>query len=47
MISGAGPTVLALATAATVDAVAARTPRGWEVVPLAVESTGAAVVPVS
>ena len=47
VISGAGPTVLALATTATVDAVAARTPRGWEVVPLAVESTGAAVVPVS
>lgn len=47
VISGAGPTVLALATRATADAVAARTPRGWQVVPLAVESQGAAVVPLT
>jgi len=45
VVSGAGPTVLALATRASVDAVAARHPRGWEVVPLAVDSVGATVVP--
>ena len=45
VISGAGPTVLALASAATVDAVTARHPRGWEVLPLAVEPQGATVVP--
>ncbi len=45
VVSGAGPTVLALATRATVDAVAARHPRGWEVLALPVESVGATVVP--
>ena len=45
VVSGAGPTVLALASAATVDAVAARTPRGWQVLALPVEPAGAAVVP--
>jgi homoserine kinase len=43
VVSGAGPTVLA--TRATVDAVAARHPRGWQVLPLAVEPAGATVVP--
>ncbi|MGB8652808.1 MAG: homoserine kinase [Mycobacteriales bacterium] len=47
VISGAGPTVLALATRATVEAVAARTPRGWQVLPLPVEAAGASVVPLS
>jgi homoserine kinase len=45
VISGAGPTVLALASAATAEAVAARHPRGWEVLPLAVEPQGATVLP--
>jgi homoserine kinase len=45
VISGAGPTVLALTTRASADAVAARHPRGWEVVPLAVEPAGAVVLP--
>ena len=45
VISGAGPTVLALASAATVDAISARHPRGWEVLPLAVEPHGAVVLP--
>ena len=47
VISGAGPTVLALTTRATAEAVAARHPRGWEVLPLAVEPTGAVVVPLT
>ena len=45
VVSGAGPTVLALATRATVDAVAARRPRAWDVVPLPVDTAGAQVVP--
>ena len=45
VVSGAGPTVLALATDATLEAVAARHPRGWDVVSLPVEPAGAAVVP--
>jgi len=45
VLSGAGPTVLALATRATVDAVAARHPRAWEVVPLPVDTDGAQVLP--
>ncbi|MFN2539525.1 MAG: homoserine kinase [Mycobacteriales bacterium] len=45
VVSGAGPTVLALATRATVDAVAARHPRAWEVVPLPVDAAGAQVLP--
>jgi homoserine kinase len=44
-VSGAGPTVLALATQTTVAAVAARHPRAWEVVPLPVDSGGAQVLP--
>jgi homoserine kinase len=45
VVSGAGPTVLALATRATADAVAARHPRGWEVVALPVDTAGAQVLP--
>jgi homoserine kinase len=45
VVSGAGPTVLALATRATVDAVAARHPRAWEVVALPVDTAGAQVLP--
>jgi homoserine kinase len=45
VISGAGPTVLALASPATVEAVTAKAPRGWEALPLAVEGAGAALVP--
>lgn len=44
-VSGAGPTVLALATRASVEAVAARHPRGWEVLPLPVDAAGASVLP--
>lgn len=44
-ISGAGPTVLALASPASVEIVAARHPRGFEVFPLAVEPQGAVVLP--
>jgi homoserine kinase len=44
-VSGAGPTVLALVTADAVDAVAQRAPAGWSVLRLAVDSTGARVVP--
>jgi homoserine kinase len=47
IVSGAGPTVLALASRATVEAVAARTPRAWDVVPIAVDAAGASVVPLS
>ncbi|MCU1594040.1 MAG: homoserine kinase [Frankiales bacterium] len=47
VISGAGPTVLALTTTDTADAVAARHPRAWDVVPLAVEPNGAVVLPLS
>ncbi len=45
VISGAGPTVLALATRATCDAVVARAPRGFDALPLPVDATGASVVP--
>jgi homoserine kinase len=45
VISGAGPTVLALPTRATVDDVVARAPRGFEALALPVDVTGAAVVP--
>jgi homoserine kinase len=45
VVSGAGPTVLALATRATVDAVAARHPRAWDVAALAVDAAGAQVLP--
>lgn len=45
VVSGAGPTVLALASAESVESVAARHPRGWQVLPLAVEPQGATVLP--
>ena len=45
VISGAGPTVLALVTSRDVDDVVAAAPRGWTVLPLAVEPAGARVVP--
>ena len=47
VISGAGPTVLALVAPGDVEAVAARAPRGWAALPLPVEPHGAAVVPLS
>jgi len=45
VISGAGPTVLALTTAEAVEDVAARAPKGWDVLPLPVDQAGASVVP--
>jgi homoserine kinase len=45
VISGAGPTVLALVTTRDVGAVTAAAPPGWTVLPLAVEREGARVVP--
>jgi homoserine kinase len=45
VISGAGPTVLALAAPGTVEAVMAKVPRGWEALPLPVEPAGAVLVP--
>jgi len=45
VISGAGPTVLALATPTTIEDVVGRAPRGWEALSLPVDATGAAVVP--
>lgn len=45
VVSGAGPSVLALTTRAGRAAVAARHPRGWTVLPLDVEPAGATVVP--
>ncbi len=45
VISGAGPTVLALATDLTADAVLARDVRGWKVLRLPVEVGGASVLP--
>lgn len=45
VVSGAGPTVLALTTRASAEVVAQRTPRGWTVMPLAVDRVGAAVLP--
>jgi len=47
VVSGAGPTVLALATRPTVDAVVARGCKGWAVLPLAVEPLGATVSPLA
>jgi homoserine kinase len=44
--SGAGPTVLALTTRAQRDAVVARRVRGWTVLALDVDSSGAQVLPV-
>ena len=45
VVSGAGPTVLALTTTATRDEVASITRRGWTVLPLDVDTDGATVVP--
>jgi homoserine kinase len=45
VISGAGPTVLALTTAQAVEDVVARAPKGWDVLPLPVDAAGASVVP--
>jgi homoserine kinase len=45
VISGAGPTVLALPAPSSVDAVVAKAPRGWEALPLPVEPAGAVLVP--
>jgi homoserine kinase len=45
VISGAGPTVLALPTAAALESVVAKEPRGWQVMPLPVDQAGASVVP--
>ena len=45
VISGAGPTVLVLATTTTAGAVLARDVRGWTVLRLPVETGGAAVLP--
>lgn len=45
VVSGAGPSVLALTTTTGRERLLERTPRGWTVLPLDVERTGAAVVP--
>ena len=45
VISGAGPTVLALTDAAGADTVQAQVPRGWTVLRLDVEPAGARIVP--
>jgi homoserine kinase len=45
VVSGAGPTVLALVRSPDAEAVAAEVPRGWSVLPLQVEPDGAKVVP--
>jgi homoserine kinase len=47
VVSGAGPTVLALTTTATAASVAARPARGWTVLSLAVDREGARVVPLA
>jgi homoserine kinase len=46
VISGAGPTVLALVAAGDADVVAAKCPRGWTALSLSVAAEGARVVPV-
>jgi homoserine kinase len=46
VISGAGPTVLALPLRTAVASVVARAPRGWEVHELSVAAEGAGVVPI-
>ena len=45
VISGAGPTVLALTDATGADTVQAQVPRGWTVLRLDVEPAGARIVP--
>jgi homoserine kinase len=44
IVSGAGPTVLALVGSAQAAAVAGRAPAGWDVLPLRVDLAGAVVV---
>jgi homoserine kinase len=46
VVSGAGPTVLALVRSADAEAVAAQVPNGWTVRPLQVDTHGARVVPI-
>ena len=46
VVSGAGPTVLALTSRAQREDVAARRVRGWTALPLDVDATGAQVLPV-
>jgi homoserine kinase len=46
VVSGAGPSVLALVASADAEAVAAHVPKGWSVLPLRVEPQGAQVVPI-
>lgn len=45
VISGAGPTVLALADPDSTGTVIARAPQGWTALPLAVDAEGARVMP--
>jgi homoserine kinase len=45
VVSGAGPTVLALVSASDAEAVATEVPKGWSVLPLQVDADGARVVP--
>jgi homoserine kinase len=45
VVSGAGPTVLALVRSADAEAVAGHVPKGWTVRPLQVDAHGARVLP--
>lgn len=45
VVSGAGPTVLALTTTDTAETVAGRQPRAWDVLTLPVDNDGASVIP--
>jgi homoserine kinase len=45
VVSGAGPTVLALVSSADAATVATRVPKGWSVLPLEVDVQGARAVP--
>jgi len=45
VVSGAGPTVLALSDASSVESVRAALPSGWRAMELAVEPAGARIVP--
>jgi homoserine kinase len=47
VVSGAGPTVLALTTIATAETVAGRQPRAWEVMTLPVDREGASIIPLA
>jgi homoserine kinase len=46
VVSGAGPTVLALVRSADAEAVAGQVPTGWTVRPMQVDAQGARVLPV-